>query len=209
MADQLIEPIAGAQPAVEITPTEPQTEAPPTDQGAELSDELLKIGAVQALMAGSPPAASMNIKALSKSPEGKIIASNAESLKSAGFGFYRALSGDIGVIFNGLFLPAEQLQAADKAGQLNQIAPDFQTLSNAADKSGEINPVLNAQTPAGPPTPPAPPVPQMSAGTLPPPPASAQKSLAGARAKNLQEGSPTSGRAAQGRLLNNLLKPAI
>lgn len=212
--ENLVEPLAAP---VEVTPTDPaaaaapeeQAETPP-DQSAGLSDELLRIPALQALMAGSPAATSLNIKALDKTPEGKSIAKNAEPLKAAGFGFYRALSGDIGVIFNGLFLPAEQLQAADKAGQLAQIAPSFDTLNQAVATSGPINPVLSAGSPPeAPPTPPAPLPPQSASGLLPAPPASTQTRLAGARAKNLQEGSPTSGRAAQGRLLNNLLKPAI
>lgn len=210
MANELIEPIAAP---VEITPTDsaaPAAETPPADQGSELPDAILKIPAFGPLMSGAPAATSLRIADMAKTEEGKAIAANAKPLQAAGYFFYRALSKDIGVIANGLFVAPEQIQQADKAGQLAQIAPDFTTLNAEAAKSGELNPVLNAQTPAGPPTPPAPPVPQMSAGTLPaPPPASTQTRLAGARTKNLQEGSPTSGRAAQGRLLNNLLKPAI
>lgn len=209
MADELIQPIAGAPAPVEITPTEPQAAEPAPDSGADLPDELLQIPVFQALMAGAPGAVSAPIATLDKMPEGKIISENAEALKQSGFGFYRALDKTTGVIFNGLYLAPEQLQQADQAGKLMEVAPSFSVVNDAAAKAGPINPALMAQTPAGPPTAPAPTPPQMSSGRLPPPPASAQTKLAGARARNLQEGSPTSGRAAQGRLLNNLLRPAI
>lgn len=211
MADGLIQP-STAVPTVAIEPTEPQAEAAPTEgAGVELPDEVLRIPAMGALMAGSPPAVSANIKALDELPEGKIISDNASKLQAAGLGFYRALSGDIGVIFNGLYIAPEQLQEADRAGQLAQVAPDFNTVNNEAAKAGPINPVLSAGAPpAALVTPPAPTPPQTSSGQLPGIPASTQTRLAGARAKNLQPGSPTSGPApGRGRLLNNLLKPAI
>lgn len=206
---ELIEPIAGAPAPVPIEPTEPQAAEAPA--GPELPDEVLQIPAFQALMSGAPPATSADIKTLDKSPEGKIIAKNAEPLQASGFGFYRALDGSTGVIFNGLYLAPEQLQEADRAGQLAQIAPPFDTLNQAVATSGPINPALSAGTPpAAPPTPPAPTPPQTSSGQLPAPPASTQTSLARSRTKNLQPGSPTSGPApGRGRLLNNLLKPAI
>lgn len=209
MADGLIQP-STAVPTVAIEPTEPQEAAPTEGAGVELPDEVLRIPAMGALMAGSPPAVSANIKALDELPEGKIISDNASKLQAAGLGFYRALSGDIGVIFNGLYIAPEQLQEADRAGQLAQVAPDFNVLNQAAATAGPASPVLSAPgVPEGPPIAPAPLPPQSSSGRLPSPPASAQTSLSRARTKNLQEGSPTSGRAAQGRLLNNLLKPAI
>lgn len=203
----LVEPIAGAPAPVEITPTEPQAETPAA--GPELPDAILKIPAFGPLMSGAPGALSLRISDMAKTEEGKTIAANAKPLQDAGMFFYRALDKSTGVIGNGLFLTPEQVKQADQAGQLAQVAPDFNLVNNEAAKSGELNPVLNAQTPAGPPTPPAPIPPQQSSGLLNPPPASTQTSLAKSRAKNLQEGSPTSGRAAQGRLLNNLLKPAI
>lgn len=206
----LIEPVAGAPAPVEITPTEPQAESAPAEGGAELPDAILKIPVFGPLMAGAPGALSIRIADMAKTEEGKTIAENAKPLQEAGMFFYRALDKTTGVIGNGLYVTPEQIQQADQAGQLGQVAPEFNLVNNEAAKSGELNPVLNAQVPSGPPTAPAPAPPQMSAGTMPaPPPASTQTKLAGARSKNLQEGSPTSGRAAQGRLLNNLLKPAI
>lgn len=207
--ENLIEPMVGATAPVEITPAEPQAEAPPAEGGAELPDEILQIPAFGPLMAGAPGALSLKIADMAKTPEGKIIAANAKPLQEAGMFFYRALDKSTGVIGNGLFITGEQIQQADQAGRLAQVAPDFNMVNNEAAKSGEINPVLTAQTPAGPPVAPAPEPPQSASGRLPGPPASAQTSLARSRTKNLQEGSPTSGRAAQGRLLNNLLKPAL
>lgn len=210
MAEEVvIEPAVAAPAPVAIEPTEPQLEeaAAPSN---ELPDEVLRIPAMQALMAGAPPALSASIKTLEKREEGKILAKNGPALQSAGIGLYRSLSGEQGVIFNQLFISGEQLQQADKAGQLAQIAPTFDSVNDTVARSGAENPVLNAGAPpAAFATPPPPEPPQTASGLLPGPPASAQTSLAKARSKNLQEGSPTSGRAGQGRLLNNLLKPAI
>lgn len=206
----LIEPLAGTPAPVDIQPNEPQTEAP-ADSGADLPDDVLKIPAFGPLMAGSPPALSTNIKNLDKTEEGKTIAKNAGPLQAAGIGFYRALSGDIGVMFNQLYINGDALKQADQAGQLTQVAPDFNTVNNEAAKAGPINPVLTAGAPpAAAAMAPAPEPPQMASGRLPSPPASTQTRLAGARAKNLQPGSPTSGPApGRGRLLAGLLKPAI
>lgn len=208
---ELIEPRAAASPPVEITPTDPQAEPAPAEGDANLPDEILKIPAFGPLMAGAPPALSTNIKNLDKTEEGKAIAKHAGPLQAAGIGFYRALSGDLGVIFNQLYINGEAIKQADEAGTLAQIAPDFNTVNNEAAKAGPINPVLTAGAPpAAAAMAPAPEPPQTSSGRLPAPPASAQTKLAGARAKNLQPGSPTSGPApGRGRLLNNLLKPAI
>lgn len=210
---ELIEPVVAEVPAVEITPIDPQAaeSAPAEGGGTELPDEILKIPAFGPLMAGAPPALSTNIKSLDKTEEGKTIAKNAKPLQAAGIGFYRALSGDIGVIFNQLYITGEAIKQADEAGQLTQLAPDFNTVNSEAAKAGPINPVLTAGAPPeAPPIAPAPEPPQMSSGRLPPPPASTETKLAGARAKNLSPGSPTSGPApGRGRLLNNLLKPAI
>lgn len=209
---ELIEPVVAEVPAVEITPIDPQAAEPaPAEGGPELPDEILKIPAFGPLMAGSPPALSTNIKNLDKTEEGKAIAKNAKALQQSGIGFYRALSGDIGVIFNQLYVTGEAVKQADEAGQLMQLAPDFSTVNSEASKAGPINPVLSAGAPPeAPPIAPAPTPPQSASGRLPAPPASAETKLAGARAKNLQPGSPTSGPApGRGRLLNNLLKPAI
>lgn len=207
----LIEP-SSAAPAVEIEPTEPQAaEAPPADQGAELPDELLRLPSMGPLLAGSPSAMSIKIADMAKTDEGKIVAANAKPLQDANIFFYRALDKSTGVIANGLYVTPEQIQQADAQNQLASVAPAWNMVGQEASRNASINPVLNAQTPAGPPTAPAPAPPQVSSGTmLPPPPASAQKSLAGARARNLQPGSPTSGPApGRGRILSNILKPAI
>jgi hypothetical protein len=202
MANGIVEPAAGA-PA----PEEPTTSA---TEGAELPEEILRIPVFQAIISRAVPAVSMDIKAMAKRDEGKAIAKHGSALQSSGVGFYRALDNATGVMFNQLALPAQQLQEADQQGQLTAIAPPFDTVNDSIARSGSENPVLTASAPVPVAPTPAPPTPpQTSSGMLPPPPASTQTRLAGARARNLQEGSPTSGRAAQGRLLNNLLKPAI
>lgn len=207
----LIQPAEGSQPPVTIEPTEPQAaEAPPADQSAELPDELLRLPSVGPLLAGSPPAVSMKIKDMAKTEDGKIVAKNFSALQDAGIFAYRALDKETGVLGNSLYINPEAIKQADAAGQLASVALDWNMVGSEAARAGSANPVVTATgvptaaAPAPVPTPP-----QTASGLLPAPPASTQTSLARSRAKNLQEGSPTSGRAAQGRLLNNLLKPAI
>lgn len=209
-----------AEPAVEpkenVTSTVPpesvepnETEAQPSP-AAGLPDKLLQIPAMGALFAGKPPALSAHLKNFEKRPEAKLIMENREPLMKAGMGFYRSLSGDLGVVFNQLYIHPDQLKAADKMGKLLSVAPPFDTVNHAISKLGPADhPVLNhngivPQTAQ--PAPPAAP-PQFSGNPMP---AAAQKKLATARIANLRPPSPTSGPApGQGQLLQSILKPVI
>lgn len=208
MADVTVEPLdpsaAEAAPAPEVTPTKAPSHG--------LSDELLQVPAVQALFAGSPPALSAPIEEFKSRPEAKLLIDHKNQLQKAGMGLYRSLDGKIGVIFNQLKIHGADIQAADKAGKLEQVAPPFDAVNDSIGKSGANNPVLSAQDPAGaamasapatatnPPTEPQ----------LPPPPAGVQKSAMNARLKNAALGAPTSGPApGAGRLLNSILKPVL
>lgn len=207
------EPISASPPA----PDEGQGEKTPT-----LPEPLLKVPAIQAVMAGAPPALSANIKQFAKNPAAKLISANKDLLMQAGMGFYKSLSGDLGVIFNQLHIHPEDLQAADKLGKLTTVAPPFDSVNHAIAKSGLENPVLKpVQVPTSPkpPTLKAPPsfgqVPSPVPAPQPATPvrqatAALQKQILGARAKNASVGSPTSGPApGAGRLLNDILKPVV
>lgn len=211
MADApVVEPLSGGQPPAIPTPT-----APPQDEApdADLPEELIKIPAVQAVVAGSPPAVSMRIKGSENRDEVKLLSENKDALMSTGMGFYRSMSGEIGVMFNGMRIHPEDLKAADKAGKLLQVAPDFDTVNHEVSKSGTAHPILNAAPPTGfaPPTAAAPP--QSASGALPlspPPPASVARKLAAARVLNTAPGAPTTGPSpGAGRLLNSVLKGVV
>lgn len=209
------------QPAIPTTPVEPAAGAPasvpeetaaPAATGKDLPDDVLKIPAIQGIMAGAPPAFSADFATFEKLPEAKVIASNKDALMNAGIAFYHARMGNTGVVFNQLKISPEQIKQADEAGQLGQIAPPFQQVNDMIKASGDQNPVLAASAPQeglASPTPPN--VPQASSGAMPSPaPASVQTKLAGARSKNIQPGSPTSGpKPGSGRLLNAILKRAV
>lgn len=194
----------------------PDPNTPPTDtpqeQAGSLPPELLKLHPIQALIAGTPAAVSMPVEAFKKTPEAEEIVKNAAQMKAAGFGFYRSLNHDTGVIFNMLHVHPQDIQAADKAGKLEQIAPPWNRVSHAISKAGTAHPALAGRgVPAAPATatPPAPP--QAGGGQLPKPePASAQTKTQTARLLALQPGAPTSGPApGGGRLLNSILKPVV
>ena len=181
---------------------------------------------MQGLFAGSPPALSANLKEFAHNPTAELIAKNKDDLMRAGIGFYRSLSGDLGVIFNQMHIHPEDLQAADKAGKLLAVAPNFLSIDHEISKSGPNHPLLHisgpptsaaAPTMKAPPqmasalaaTPQAPP-PSSAPGLQTPAVASLQKQVMGLRAKTLSPGSPTSGPApGAGRILNQILQPSV
>lgn len=199
---------AAAAPVVDPTAVAaaPVEAVPAADESA-IPEEVLRIPAMQALFAGAPPAVSADIKEYANNPDSKIIAANADSLMKAGIGRYRSLKGDIGVLFNVMYIHPEEIKAADAAGKLQEIAPPFDSVNGKISKSGKNHPALTAKTPAGPKSAPMPAPPQFSSGGLP---ASAETSLTKARTKNLTPGSPTSGPLpGQGRVLNAIFKPTL
>lgn len=198
-------------PTVEPRSGATATTATAKPTGAELPDELIQIPAMQALVAGAPPAFSDVLANFEKRPEAKIIAANKDPLMKAGFGLYRSLDGAQGVVFNQLFVSPDEIKAADQAGRLAELAPPFEELNATVAQSGPNNPVLSGgERPTGFKGGPgaAPAMPPM--GSAPPPPASEQTALATKRANNMALGAPTTGPApGAGRLLNSVLKPVI
>lgn len=210
MPDDLIEPKNPDAAAPVIEPNVPQEAAPAADQASGLSDDLLRLPAIQALMAGNPAAASGSLEEFAKRPEAKVITANKDALMNAGFFFYRSLDNALGVIGNGLYISPDQIKQADKDGTLAQVAPPFDQVSNAVSTAGDKNPVLahSGKVPEGFATAPAPAGSPMPAG--PTAPASTQNQLQTARLKNAAPGSPTSGPSpGAGRLANSIMKSPV
>jgi len=204
MADPVVvEPKPGVSPVAE---TAPPAE---TDQTASLPDEVLRVPAIQAIFAGSPPAVSAPIEEFASRPEGKLVMANKEALMKAGMGLYRSVAGDLGVLFNQMYVHPEELKAADAAGKLLELAPPFDSVNPSVAASGENHPSLQKrEVPGGFKTftPPAVQQPPMVA----PPPAKAQTKLMTARVNAQSPGSPTSGPVpGAGRLLNSILKQPL
>jgi hypothetical protein len=156
----------------------------------------------------------MDISDFAKTADGKIIAKNGQSLQEAGLGFYKSMHGDTGAIYNQMYVHPQDLQAADKAGKLTQVAPPWHTVDHAISKSGGAHPALNSKGAVGPaPATPMPP-PQAATGAITPPgkplPAKAQNSLLQARIAATQPAAPTGGAVPGGsQLLNRVLKPVV
>jgi hypothetical protein len=197
-ADDLISPRVPAEPAAE-----PEVSLP---------KELVRVPAMQALMVGKPGAASVNFKADRKLAVASEIFKHKDALTQAGFGLYRALDGDTGVLFNQFYLHPDEIKAADAAGKLLEIAPPLRELNSKISKIGrEDHPVLNHDgvMPKGVKTAPVPNVPQMSP-MVSQPPAAAQRKALTAKIAGLNPGSPTSGpQPGAGRILNSLQKPVV
>lgn len=201
--DNLVEPRDPmAAPAAE-------TEAAPADTGADLPDEVLQVPALQGVFAGNPPAVSAQVEAFQKLPEAQVIVKNKDALSAAGMGFYRSLAGDIGVLFNRLYVQPEEIQAADKAGKLLEIAPPFEQVNQQIAGAGAEHPALkhdgNVPTAFKSVAPPA-----VAQPAAPPAPAGVQKKIATARVNASAQQSPTSGpRPGGGRILNAVLKQPV
>lgn len=207
-----VTPKAGAQvPAEPAEPAEPAAPATNGKKKGSINQELLRIPAMQALMAGSPPAVSAPLEAFAKRPEAKLFVQNKDDLLKAGLAFYKALSGDLGVVFNQLYISGDEIKKADQAGQLTSIAPPFDSVNQAVSQAGPANPVLSHQgVPGAFKQGPVPTPPQAATGGTVPPATSGQRRIAETRAKQMQAGSPTSGpRPGAGRLLNQILKPVV
>jgi hypothetical protein len=161
---------------------------------------------MQALMAGSPAAVSANVEAAAQTEFGQMVTQFGPDMQRAGFGFYRSQDGNLGVVFNQLFLPPEEITKADQSGTLTEIAPPLEQVEAAMLKGDpNANPVLTAQTPGAPAVP--------TAGGVPPQagaPAPTPSRITTQRKQNLTAGSPTSGaRPGAGRVMNEILKPVV
>lgn len=190
------------------------------EQAAALPHEILKLPTFMALISGAPPALSARIgKGHDDNPAFDVIKKHKDLLQQAGFGFYKSLSGQFGVIYNSLYVHPQDILAADKAGQLQHIAPPASAIHHAIGKSGLANPVLRVQNaPGGPAQPKSGAPPQTASGMLPVPSqqatpgptAGVQDANQMARLKNIKPGGPLTGPSpGAGRLLNNILKPVV
>lgn len=203
-----------ANGALDITARDPsavpaQAPAPEQAPGASnLPEELVQNPVIQAVMAGSPAGVSGDIKSAQSSEFGQIIAKHSGALQEAGMRFYRSQDGKLGVMFNALKIPPEDIQAADQGGQLQQVAPPFESVEQALLSDPGSNPVLASDDPSGAAI-------QGPRAALPMPGrgqsgGATGRQLAGDRRRNLETGSPTSGpRPGAGRILNEILKPVI
>lgn len=129
----------------------------------------------------------------------------------AGMGLYRSLQGDIGVLFNRLFVSDQEIMDADKSGTLMKVAPGFDEVNSQISKAGDKHPILNKdfQTPTGFKTGTPPAIGAGPALTAPAAPPAPPKIVAG-KARNIGAGSPTSGpKPGAGRLINQILKPVV
>lgn len=200
----VVEPKTQTMPA-EPVPVEPKAGAPaPTeDTGGDIPDEVAGIPAIQGLLVGQPAAVSASIADFANRPEGKLIAANAKPLMGAGFGLFRSKAGDTGVLFNMRYISGAEIQAADQAGTLQEIAPPFDAVNQSLSQAGQNHPMMSMEG-TGPEGYAVAPVPQAPTAMIPPAPAATQR----AKSQALVPQGPISGaRPGAGRILNSILRP--
>jgi len=179
------------------SPTMPPEGSEPANA---LPDEVLQIPTVYALLHGAPPA--VYAPKQQHDLEIQTVVKNQKSLVDAGFGFYQSKDGKLTVLYNGAYVSPDSLAKADSEGKLTEVVPSFEEVKvNFASAISGTPPEASAALPGAPITP--------TAGGAPPS-SKVQNTLATARVKNLQTGSPTSGPVpGSGRILSNILKTTV
>lgn len=204
MAESLVEPKTPS-----ATPTAAPATATEDKDGDGIPDAIMQIPALAAVIAGQPAAVSAPIETFAKRPEGQAIVQYKDRLFKAGLNLYRSLSGDTGVLFNHFYIAPEDLQAADKAGKLAEVAPPFDSVNEQVGKSGQNHPAVTSKGPQGGFATPKVQTPPQS-GATPAPSTPAQVKAAEQRMKNMAPKSPTkTANPGAGKLLNAILKPVI
>lgn len=209
LSQSQVRPAPEDQTDDQTAPPEAQAEAPQAAGAGAIPEDLLKIPAIQGLIAGQPGAVSAPIAEFAKRGEAKLVVEHKDALLKAGMGLYRSLDGQTGVIFNQLYVNPEEIKQADQAGQLLEVAPPFDVVNQALSKAGLAHPVLSHSGEA-PPAAAGAPIPTPPQASAAPIPASAQRKTQAARLANLAPGGPTTGASpGAGRLLNAILKPVV
>lgn len=193
--------MAMAEPAPEVAP-EPQAE--PVDEGedegeASIPDEVLMIPEFAGILQGAPPAVTVPQDAAG--PEVEVVVKNADRLKQAGIDFAKVSTGDT-VVYNTQFIDAGQIALADKKGMLQELAPPWSEVKASIETATKGEPAPTGkveETLTGAP------------GPMPKPaPASAMKSVANARIKNVSPSGPSKGAVpGGGRVMNAIMQPVI
>lgn len=195
--------------AADILPRTPDESAVPaasetvSETEVTLPDEVLEIPAMYGLLNGAPPAIYADMKR--QDPQLKVLGDHAQELGQAGIGFYQSKDGQLGVLYNSAYVDEQQLQQADQAGKLTEVAAPYDEVTQSFNAAAGLPPAAGA--PQGPANAPLQPTPTASGN---PPTSKTQQKLATARVNNLNPGSPTSGpRPGAGRILNNIIKSAV
>lgn len=200
--------VLGAAPAAPApAPDASAAPAAPGEGSGEsgIPEAVLQIPEFSGLLEGKP--AAVYVENGFKSPETEVIMQHSKELADAGFGFYPGKDGKTNVVFNTQFISPAEIQKADAAGKLRDVATPFEELKASFDAvTGGSQPAPDAGA-----APDASAAPAASSPALPAPaPAGVNKKLATARVNNVVPGAPTSGPTpGQGRILNSLLKQPV
>lgn len=170
-----------ATPATPAMTPVPTTVPAPTqpEPASEIPEAVLRIPAMVALLSGTIPAISAPRGVKNPDPEVQTIVANQKPLLDAGFGFIATPTRSI--IYNGLKIDPATIEAADKAGRLDDVAAPWEMLKQVALGTPKAPPADTVKPAALPTTAPAAPVPSTGANT----------ELADAGAQNLSRKSPT------------------
>lgn len=193
----MAEPLSKLPTAADVLPpSSGESPEPPGEEvSLELPPEVLEIPAMHGLLHGAPPAVYAEVA--DKSPEVQTVTKNKDALVEAGFGFYRSKDETLTVLYNGVYVSPDTLRKADEEGKLTEVAVPFSQLKSDYENAVSGNTVPGQSV-------------SSATATGNPPSARSQSKVTTARLKNLQPGSPTSGPSpGAGRLINNILTPAI
>ena len=185
----------------------------PAPTPSDVPDTIAKNPALVAVLTGQIPG--VLAKGTDVYPSAQNLSDSPEDIDSVGLRLFVSQGDGSRVIYNPAAVSEDEIQAADAAGKLADMFPDYGVLTGEQPVQGDPTVPLDDQLAAtGAPSPaldPAgPAATTLSAMMPPPPPATITKPLNRERVANLQPGPPTTGpKPGAGRLANMLATSAV
>lgn len=205
--------LSDVQPAATAPATAPATSpaTPTPDAGSgqapesegNIPKDVLRIPAMYGLLQGKP--AAIYAPKNQPDPDLSTVIKHGNELINAGLHFYEAKSKPVNVLYNTLYLSADDLAKADAAGQLDKVAEPFADVRASFDALRAKKEGTPASAPGDSASAVAPSAPPAAMGGTPAP-ASVQNKLATARIGAL---TPEDSNTGRGRILTAIQKPVV
>lgn len=175
---------------IDKTSTTPANSEPKPETSG-VPEEILSMPVFAGILSGAP--AALWVETGSKAPEAVAAVRHGKKLNEVGLFFDRSKEEGIDILFNAQYLSPQLVEAAKKKGKLKDLASSLEEVTAQLSGTGAA--------------------PESGGGALPAagPPSSVpvDSPLDTQRKNNLVVGSPTSGLAGQGRVMNSLLQPTL
>lgn len=178
--------------AIDINKITDNTSTTPanSEETSGVPEEILSMPVFAGILSGAP--AALWVETGSKAPEAVAAVRHGKKLNEVGLFFDRSKEEGIDILFNAQYLSPQLVETAKKKGKWKEIASPLAEVT--AQLSGTASPEAGAAT--------------LPASGMPSS-VPVDSPLDTQRKNNLVVGSPTSGLAGQGRVMNSLIQPTV